>query len=84
MMKELLGFLAGLEDKASWAWHLAIGFTEGPWGGGGGGKLRTCILHSYLCKSLSKHMGLIVTLITGGSGCSICLKNASPESQNSN
>lgn len=52
--------------------------------GEGGGKLGTCILHSYLCKSLSKHMGLIVTLITGGSGCSVCLKNASPKSQNSN
>lgn len=82
MMKELLGFLAGLEDKASWAGHLGIGFTQGP--SGGGGELGTCILHSYLCKSLSKHMGLTVTLITVGSGCSICLENPSPESQNSN
>lgn len=27
MMEDLLGFLAGLEDKASWVGHLGLGFT---------------------------------------------------------
>lgn len=28
MMEDLLGFLAGLEDKASWVGHLGLGFTQ--------------------------------------------------------
>ena len=35
MMKGFLGFLAGLEDKASWVGPLGIGFPHGPLGGGG-------------------------------------------------
>lgn len=49
MMEELLGSLAGLDDKASWAGHSGVGFTQGP--SGSGGKPSTCLLHSYLCNS---------------------------------
>lgn len=60
MMKELLGFLAGLEDKASWAWHLAIGFTQGP---GGGGRVEASWAHASCTVTFVNHFQSIWGLL---------------------
>ena len=80
-MRDLLGFLVGLEGRANGTGHLGPGLRWGPSGGGGQlGSTSSAVIFVIAFQAYRASCGID----TGGSGCSVWLENTSPESENSN
>lgn len=81
MMTDLLGFLVGLESSANGMGHLGPALRWGPSGGGGQlGSTSSAVIFVIAFRAYRASCGID----TGGSGGSVWLENASPESENSN